>query len=120
VFEAQAVAAAYGLAIEVTDLGYWAPAMLVSEYDPHACTIRVNVRALTRYRRVRAGLTACDVRTFLDRAIAHELYHHREAIGEVPRLATRAEREAAADAYARAGVPADVRLEAFLRARRAE
>ncbi|HTD37395.1 MAG TPA: hypothetical protein VK669_07765 [Candidatus Limnocylindrales bacterium] len=27
------------------------------------------------------------------------MYHHREAIGEVPRLADRAAREAAADAY---------------------
>ena len=34
-------------------------------------------------------------------AIGHELYHHREAIGEIPVLPTRAAREAAADAYAR-------------------
>ena len=36
----------------------------------------------------------------IDHAIAHELYHHREAIGEVARIADRAARERAADAFA--------------------
>jgi hypothetical protein len=34
------------------------------------------------------------------RAIGHELYHHREEIGEVAVLGNRRAREAAADAYA--------------------
>ena len=38
----------------------------------------------------------------IDRAVAHELYHHREAIGEIPRIQNRAAREAAADAFAAA------------------
>jgi hypothetical protein len=33
-------------------------------------------------------------------AILHELYHHREAIGEIDVITGRSAREAAADAYA--------------------
>jgi hypothetical protein len=69
-------------------LGDWGSVRLVAEYDPDGPTIRVD-------RRERGAVT-------IERAIAHELYHHREAIGEVPRLRDRAERERAADAYARA------------------
>ncbi len=54
---------------------------------------------------MRAG-SSCAVRDAIDRAIAHELYHHREAIGEIPRLADRTAREAAADAFAAALVSA--------------
>jgi hypothetical protein len=43
------------------------------------------------------GAPQCDA---IDHAIAHEMYHHREAIGEIPRLADRAARERAADAFA--------------------
>ena len=80
----RALAAAYGLRIERADLGDWGTARLVAEYDPAGPTIRVDERV------------AGDV----ERAIAHELYHHREAIGEVPRIANHAARERAADAYA--------------------
>jgi len=72
--------------VELDDLGDWGSVRLIAEYDPEGPTIRVD-------RRRRAGIT-------IERAIAHELYHHREAIGEVPRLRDRAERERAADAYA--------------------
>jgi len=41
------------------------------------------------------------LREFVMLAVGHELYHHREAIGEVPTGSDRAERERAADRYAR-------------------
>jgi len=113
VFDPRATAAAYGLTIELADLGSWAATTLVAEYDGAAGIIRINERALDAYRAAGAG-SSCDVRMFIDHAVAHELYHHREAIGAVPRLASRAEREAAATAFARAQVPIDARLAAFL------
>lgn len=72
--------------VELDDLGDWGSVRLIAEYDPDGPTIRVD--------RCRCA------RVTIERAIAHELYHHREAIGEVPRLRDRAERERAADAYA--------------------
>jgi hypothetical protein len=87
------LAARYGVRIELAGLGDWGSATLVAEYDPAGPVIRVNEGALPHGS---SGL----VREHIERAIAHELYHHREAIGEVPRLATRAERERAAEAFA--------------------
>jgi hypothetical protein len=113
VFDARRAAAAAGVAVELTDLGDWA-GRLVSEYDPRTRTIRVNERALDAYRRAAGGLSSRAVRNFIDLAVAHELYHHREAGGATARLAPRARREAAADAFARACVPVDARLAAFL------
>jgi hypothetical protein len=110
----RAQAAAYGLAVELADLGA-ASAGVVAEYDPAARVIRINERALAAYRRHCGELSSCAVRTFIDVAVAHELYHHREAAGEIPRLPTRAGRERAADAYAREAVSVDARLDAFLR-----
>ncbi len=89
----RALAAAYGVRVELAHLGDWSPATLVAEYDPDGPAIRVNEAALPRG-------DSCTVRDAIDRAIAHELYHHREAIGEIARIAGRREREAAADAYA--------------------
>ncbi len=109
------LAAAYGLTVEVLDLGA-GTTRLISEYDPGARTIRINERALTSYREARGERSSCDVRTFIDLAIAHELYHHREAAGEVAKVAPPARREAAADAFARAHVCVDAGLDAFLRA----
>ncbi|MDB5043480.1 MAG: hypothetical protein JWN27_4206 [Candidatus Eremiobacteraeota bacterium] len=83
--DARALAEAYGVRVEIADLGDWASVTLVAEYDPDGPVIRVSKRA------------AEDA---VERAIAHELYHHREAIGEVPRLRDRAARERAADAFA--------------------
>ncbi len=91
--DVRGIAAAYGVRVEVADLGDWAAVTLVAEYDPDGPVIRVNERGLPR-------TTACDLRDAVDRAIAHELYHHREAIGEVARLAGRSARERAADAFA--------------------
>ncbi|HEX3550057.1 MAG TPA: hypothetical protein VHT53_06750 [Candidatus Elarobacter sp.] len=92
----RAEAARYGVRVEVADLGDWSPAALVAEYDPDGPVIRINERALPHG-------DSCAVRDAIDRAIAHELYHHREAIGEIPRIANRAAREAAADAAAERG-----------------
>jgi hypothetical protein len=86
------VARDFGIAIELADLGDWADATLVSEYDPAGPVIRINTRAIP------AG-SSCDVREHIDRAVAHELYHHREAIGDVPRSAGHAQRERAAAAH---------------------
>lgn len=92
--DVRGIAAHYGVAVELADLGDWGTATLVAEYDPDGPAIRINERALPT-------ASSCAVREHIDRAIAHELYHHREAIGEIPRIAARAEREAAADAFAR-------------------
>jgi hypothetical protein len=91
--DVRALAAAYGVRVEVADLGDWGAARLVSEYDPAGPVIRLNERELPHG-------SSCAVRDAIDLAVAHELYHHREAIGEIPRIAERAAREAAADAYA--------------------
>ncbi|HEX3465465.1 MAG TPA: ImmA/IrrE family metallo-endopeptidase [Candidatus Elarobacter sp.] len=83
------LAAAYGVRVEIADLGDWGRVRLIAEYDPEGPVIRVN---------------RCE--RSVERAIAHELYHHREAIGEIPRIRDRAAREAAADAFAGALVNA--------------
>lgn len=89
-------ARAYGVAVVFADLGEWgASCELFSEYDPHAPQIRVNTRILDRL-----DGTARD--EFVTLCIGHELYHHREAIGEIARLAHRRDRESAADTFARA------------------
>ena len=91
--DVRVLAASYGVAVEIAPLGDWGSATLIAEYDPDGPVIRINERALPHG-------SSCDVRDAIDRAIAHELYHHREALGEVPRIAERAERERAADAFA--------------------
>ncbi len=81
-----------GVAIELADLGDWGTATLVSEYDPDGPVIRINTRALP------VG-SSCAVREHIDAAIAHELYHHKEATGEIARAAGPAARERAAAEY---------------------
>jgi len=93
--DVRGLADAYGVRVELDDLGAWGGTTLAAEYDPNGPTIRVNARALPRG-------SSCAVRDAIDRAIAHELYHHREAIGEIPRLRDRAARERTADAFAEA------------------
>ncbi len=78
-----------GVAIELADLGDWGSATLVSEYDPEGPVIRINTRALPTE-------SSCAVREHIDAAIAHELYHHREARGEITRLPRREARERSA------------------------
>jgi Zn-dependent peptidase ImmA (M78 family) len=91
--DVRALAASYGVAVELADLGTWGTSRLVAEYDPDGPVIRINERAIP------SG-SSCAAREHIDRAIAHELYHHREAIGEVARLRSREEREREADAFA--------------------
>ncbi len=91
--DVRGIAAAYGVRIELSDLGRWGDTTLVSEYDPDGPVIRINEHALPHG-------SSCDVREVIDRAIAHELYHHREAIGEIDRIPDRTARERAADAFA--------------------
>ena len=91
---ARSLARAYGVAVRFDDLGDWGGAQLRSEYDPKAREIRLNAR-------IAARLAADALEEFVALAIGHELYHHRECIGEIAVLRPRAAREAAADAYAR-------------------
>ena len=91
--DVRALAAAYGVTIVLDDLGTWGRARLIAEYDPDGPVIRINARAVPEG-------SSCETREHLDRAIAHELYHHREAIGEIARLPDCHAREQAADAFA--------------------
>jgi hypothetical protein len=77
--------AAYGVSVRFAELGDWGEDELRAEYDPAGPEIRIHIR-------LEADLVA--------RAIGHELYHHREAIGEVAVLGNKRAREAAADNYA--------------------
>jgi len=86
------LARAAGIAIELADLGSWGSATLVSEYDPDGPVIRINTRALPHG-------SSCVVREHIDRAVAHELYHHGEASGTIARLPNREARERAAVEY---------------------
>jgi 2-phospho-L-lactate guanylyltransferase (CobY/MobA/RfbA family) len=75
--------------IEFADLGDWGDAELRSEYDPQGPVIRINSRVADK-------LAPEERAEFVKRAIAHELHHHREHLGEIPVIADRAAREAAA------------------------
>jgi len=84
----------YEIEIEYADLGEWGIDELRSEYDPDGPTIRINKRVIEQ-------LSAGEIGDFIGFAVGHELYHHREHRGEVGRLASRAERETAANEFAR-------------------
>lgn len=88
-------ARAYGVAVAFADLGEWGPSELRSEYDPSGPAIRLNIRVAERFAPNELG-------EFVTHAIAHELYHHRERIGEVATIADPGARERAADDYAQA------------------
>lgn len=92
---ALAAARAYGVSVRFADLGDWGASELLSEYDPSVPEIRLNVR-------IAASLGAAQLGEFVAMAVGHELYHHRECIGEIARAAGRDAREAAAQAFARA------------------
>jgi len=92
---ARQAAESAGVTVEIADLGDWGRARLFAEYDPCGPVIRIDARE-------RAA--AADPLAHEELAIAHELYHHFERTGAVPRLRSRRAREAAADAYARAFV----------------
>jgi len=92
-------ARAYGVGVEFADLGDWGDDALCSEYDPYGPTIRIDAR-------IADALAPDERERFVARAIGHELYHHRERIGEVRRHASRDAREREADAYALASLDA--------------
>ncbi len=87
-------ARAYGVAIRFSELGDWGRDELRSEYDPAVPEIRLNVS-------VAAALSIGELGEFVALAVGHELYHHRERIGEVPILSDRRARESAAEDFAR-------------------
>lgn len=84
----------YGVEVEFADLGDWGIDELRSEYDPKGPKIRINVR-------VAEQMTPPELGEFVTFTVGHELYHHREAIGEIPRLDERKAREIAANDFAR-------------------
>ena len=92
--QALKLAREYDVRIELADLGEWGADELRSEYDPAGPTIRLNVRVAEK-------LPAGRIGEFVTLAVAHELYHHRERLGEIERLPDRAARESAADEFAR-------------------
>ena len=75
--------------IEFADLGDWGDAELRSEYDPQGPVIRINSRVADK-------LSPEERADLVKRAIAHEMYHHMEHCGDIPVIADRAAREAAA------------------------
>ena len=82
----RSMCAGYGVHLRFGDLGSWGDAAeLRAEYDPGVPEIVVNSRTAPH---------------LVAHAIAHELYHHREAIGDIARLRGRRERERAAEAHA--------------------
>ena len=84
----------YGVAVEFADLGDWGVDELRSEYDPAGPTIRINTR-------VAEQMTPTELGEFMTFCVGHELYHHRETIGEIPKLEERKDREIAANDFAR-------------------
>jgi hypothetical protein len=91
---ALAQARKYGVAVCFADLGDWGKSELRAEYDPLVPEIRLNIR-------IAEALPIDQLGTFVALATGHELYHHREHIGEVAVIAERELREAAAAAFAR-------------------
>jgi hypothetical protein len=87
------LARSYGVGVRFADLGDWADAELRSEYDPTIPEIRLNIRYA-------AALSPAQLGEFVALAVGHELYHHREAIAEMPVLDDRRAREGAAADFA--------------------
>jgi hypothetical protein len=85
----------YGIAVSFADLGDWGVDELRSEYDPKGPAIRINVR-------IAETLPVAELGEFIAFCVGHELYHHREVIGEIERLPERKDREIAANEFARA------------------
>jgi hypothetical protein len=92
---ALSLARRYGITVRFADLGDWGEHDLRSEYDATMPEIRLNLRWLN-------AMPYNDRARFVELAVGHELYHHREAIGEVARLQTCEARESAADTFAQA------------------
>lgn len=86
-----------GARIEIADLGDWSGSELFAEYDPHGAVIRINARCVQ-------ALHGFPRRRFIVHAVAHELYHHFERIGTLPRAGSRTARERAAERFASAAL----------------
>ena len=84
----------YGVSISFADLGDWGIDELRSEYDPAGPAIRLNIR-------IAETLNGEEFAEFVAMCVGHELYHHREAVGEIATLPQRSEREIAANEFAR-------------------
>ncbi len=84
----------YGVQVLFADLGDWGIDELRSEYDPSGPAIRINSR-------VAEQMSPTELGEFVVLTVGHELYHHREAIGEVVKLHQRKDRELAANDFAR-------------------
>lgn len=91
---ALALARWYGVVVRFAELGEWGDHELRAEYDPSVPEIRLNIAVAARLSRDALG-------EFVSLAVGHELYHHRESIEEIVRLASRSARESAADIFAR-------------------
>jgi hypothetical protein len=91
---ALATAWEYGVGIRFADLGDWGGDELRAEYDAQIPEIRLNIR-------IAAALPPDGLGKFVALAVGHELYHHRERIGEVPVVGNKDARERAADEFAR-------------------
>ena len=90
---ALALARSYGIAVSFAEMGEWGDRELRSEYDPAIPEIRLNIACAAR-------LSVAELGKFVALAVGHELYHHRESIGEIRRLSERNAREAAASRFA--------------------
>jgi Zn-dependent peptidase ImmA (M78 family) len=84
----------YGVSVVFADLGDWGVDELRSEYDPSGPVIRINQRTAEH-------LALEELGEFIAFTVGHELYHHRERIGETERLPERGNRERAANEFAR-------------------
>ena len=89
-----AMARAYGIGVRFADLGDWGLDELRSEYDPTGPEIRLNIR-------IAEQLAPEELGEFATLAIGHELYHHRERLGEIVVITDRVAREHSANNFAR-------------------
>ncbi|MBV8155544.1 MAG: hypothetical protein JO241_04645 [Candidatus Eremiobacteraeota bacterium] len=89
-----AMARAYGIAVRFADLGDWGLDELRSEYDASVPEIRLNAR-------IAEQLSPSELGDFVTLAVGHELYHHRERMGEIVVIGDRVAREHAANDFAR-------------------
>jgi hypothetical protein len=96
----------YGVVVRFVDFGDGG-VDLRAEYDPTVPEIRINLRTAQ-------SLPEAEREQFLQRAVGHELYHHREHLGEIPILRDRAQREVAADTYANVFIAESMKPKAVL------
>jgi hypothetical protein len=88
------------LTIEFADLGQWAGATLIAEYDPEDDAIRIDRRAVAR---IRTFLGEAECERFIACAIAHERYHREHPFASEAEALAWADRATGSDSswYAR-------------------